>query len=137
MSIFFSPQVTVGSRDGVQVGILEYTIDTIVIIVPSVVGGLMIVAVILVAFIVTCVCWCYKRIKMKSEARAIELQERIEREGEMNLKKQEELKQQVENMASQVVVVHSQMKGTGWCIVTFSSVLCNSECLIDQYAMTV
>ena len=74
---------------------------------------------------------------MKAEAHTIELQERIEREREMTLKRQEELEQQVENMASQVVVVHSQMKGTGWCIVTFSSVLYNSECLIDQYAMTV
>ena len=97
----------------------------------------MLVAVVLVAFIVTWLCWCYKRNKKKVEAHAIELQERIEREREMNLKRQEELEQQVENMASQVVVVHSQMKGTGWCIVTFSSVLCNSECLIAHYAMTV
>ena len=97
----------------------------------------MLVAVILVAFIVTWLCWCYKRNKTKVEAHAIELEERIEREQEMTLKRQEELEQQVENMASQVVVVHSQMKGTGWCIVTFSSVLCNSECPIGQYAMTV
>ena len=74
---------------------------------------------------------------MRAEAHAIELQERMERERDITLKRQEELEQQVENMVSQVVVVHSQMKGTGWCIVTFSSVLCNSECLIDQYAMTV
>ena len=59
-------------------------------------------------FLICCVCGCYKK---KAEARAIELQERIEREREMSLKKQEELEQQVENMASQVVVVHSQMKG--------------------------
>ena len=60
---------------------------------------------------------------MKAENHAIELQGRIETEREMNLKKQEELEKQVENMASQVVVVHSQMKGvhyvmfcTVWCI---------------------
>ena len=91
-------------------------------------GGLIIVGVILATFIIYCLCWCYKRNAIKAEARAIELQERIEREREMNLKKQEELEQQVENMASQVVVVHSQMKGTGWYIVTFSSVLSKSEC---------
>ena len=124
--ISFSPQVTVGSRDGVQVGTLEYTIDPTIIIVLSVVGGSLIICVVLMILIICCVCWCYKRNKMKAEALAIELQERIEREREMNLKRQEELEQQVENMASQVVVVHSQMKGTGWCIVTFSSVLCNS-----------
>ena len=54
---------------------------------------------------------CYKKNEMKAEAHAIKLQERIEREQEMNLKRQEELKQQVENMASQVVVEYSQMKG--------------------------
>ena len=69
---------------------------------------------------------------MKAEAHTIELQERIEREREMTLRRQEELEQQVENMASQVVVVHSQMKGTGWCIVTFSSVLYKSGCPIGQ-----
>ena len=103
----------------------------------SVVGGLVIVGVILAIFIIYCLCGCYKRKTIKAEARAIELQERIERERAENLKKQEVLEQQVENMASQVVVVHSQMKGTGWCIVTFSSVLCNSKCPIGQYAMTV
>ena len=78
----------------------------------------MIVGVILATSIIYCLCQCYKRNTIRAEARAIELQERIEREREMNLKKQEELEQQVENMVSQVVVVHSQMKGTGWCIRT-------------------
>ena len=64
-----------------------------------------------------CVCQYYKKNELRTEAHAIELQERIEREREINLKKQEELEQQVENMASQVVVVHSQLKGTGWCIL--------------------
>ena len=73
----------------------------------------MIVGVILVTFIIYCLCGCYKRNKMKAEARAIEMQERIEREREINLRRQEELEPQVENMASQVVLVHSQMKGTG------------------------
>ena len=98
----------------------------------------MLVAVVLVASIVTCMCWCYKRNQIKAEAHAIELQERIEREREMNLKRQEELEQQVENMASQVVVVHSQMKGTGWCIVNFSYVYTTVNVnLISQCAMTV
>ena len=66
-TFLFSPQVTVGGRDGVQVGTLEYTIDLIVIIVPFVVGGSMLISVILVAFIVTCMCWCYKRNKMKQK----------------------------------------------------------------------
>ena len=51
----------------------------------------------------------------------------------MNLKKQEELEQQVENMASQVVVVHSQMKGTGWCIHSNLQLWCP----IGQYAITL
>ena len=135
--ISFLPQVTVGSRDGVQVGILEYTIDPTIIIAVSVVGGSMLICIVLMILIICCVCCCYKRNKMKAVAHAIELQERMKREREMTLKKQEELEQQVENMASQVVVVHSQMKGTGWCIVTFSSVLCNSGCPIGQYAMAV
>ena len=69
---------------------------------------------------------------MKAEAHAIELQERIERERKMNLKKQEELEQQVENMASQVVMVHSQLKGIGWCIVTFSSVYATVNVLLSR-----
>ena len=44
-----------------KLALWEYTIDLIVIIVPFVVGGSMLISVILVAFIVTCMCWCYKR----------------------------------------------------------------------------
>ena len=63
-----------------------------------------------------CVGQCYKKKELRTEVHAVELQERVGREREINMKKQEELEQQVENMASQVVMVHSQLKGTGWCI---------------------
>ena len=102
---------------------MEYLVDPISIIVPVVVCGLILLSIAVIFLIVCSVCWCYKKNKMKAEAHAIELQERIEREREMNVKNQEELEQQVENMASQVVVVHSQMKGgysvmfhTVWCM---------------------
>ena len=85
--------------------------DPINIIVPVVVCGLILLSMVLISLIFCCVCWCYKKNERKAEAHAIELQGRIEREQEMNLKRQEELEQQVENMASQVVVVYSQMKG--------------------------
>ena len=101
---------------------MEYLVDPISIIVPVVVCGLILLSIAVIFLIVCCVCWCYKKNKMKAEAHAIELQERIEREREMNLKKQEELEQQVENMASQVVVVHSQMKG--WHSVMFHTIWC-------------
>ena len=52
--ISFSPQVTVGSRDGVQGA--EYTIDPIIIIVPSVVGGSMLICVVPMILIICCVC---------------------------------------------------------------------------------
>ena len=55
------PQVTVGRRDGVQVGTLEYTIDLIIIIVPSVVGGAMIISAVMMILIICCVCCRYKR----------------------------------------------------------------------------
>ena len=90
---------------------MEYTVDLINIIVPVVVSGLTLLSIVLIVLIVCCVHWCYKKNQMKAEAHAFELEERIETEQEINLKKQEELEQQVENMASQVVVVHSQMKG--------------------------
>ena len=32
----YNPQVVVGGRDGVPIGTLEYTVDTIIIIVPVV-----------------------------------------------------------------------------------------------------
>ena len=114
----YNLQVTVGGRDGVPVGTLEYITAAVdsdpsaIIVVLCIACGLILVSI----FFFLVVCWLhrwYEKNKMKAEARAIELQERIEREREMNLKRQEELEQQVENMASQVVVVHSQMKGTG------------------------
>ena len=61
------PQVTVGSRDGVQVGTLEYTIDLTIIIAVSVVGGSMIISLFLMILIICCVCCCYKSKEKKRD----------------------------------------------------------------------
>ena len=99
---------------GVQVGTLEYTLNLMVIIIPAAVCGAIVIAFILVALIVLCVCYDYKSKRSKEQAEARELRELVEREREMNKKQKIEFEQQVENMVSQVTMVHSQMKG-GWC----------------------
>ena len=73
--------------------------------------GSVVITLILVTLIVLCVCYCYKKKRSKERAEARELRELVESERELNEKKQGELEQQVENMLSQVTMVHTQMKG--------------------------
>jgi plexin A len=53
--------VVVGTRAGVQVGTLEYTLNLIIIIVPVAVGGSLIISLIIMFVIICCVYGCYKR----------------------------------------------------------------------------
>jgi hypothetical protein len=107
--------VTIGIRDGVTLGSLDYLGYTNgaslsgIIVATAVCGGILL-ALLVIAISICIVCGFYRRSKRKANIQAMELREIVEREREMSEKKQEELKQQVENMASQVNVVHLQMK---------------------------
>ena len=111
-----SVQAVVGTRTGIQIGTLEYTVTKkpTSITVIAVVCGFVVFSLILVALIVLCVCYGYKKKTSREQAEIGELRELLESEQEINERDYEELEQQVENMVSQMTMVHSQMKG-GWC----------------------
>ena len=90
---------------------LEYTYSNIIIIVPTVVVGSIIISAVLILLIIGCVGYYYKKNNRRARSRENELQHLVERERVLSEMRQNELQQQVENMVSQVTVVHMQMKG--------------------------
>ena len=103
-------QVTIGIRSGIQVGTLHYyTTTSTPDLLPLYVSTAVTLACIIICLTITtitCV-YRYRKKKAKAEGEASDLRNLVDREREAN----EELEQQVENMESQVFMVHSQMKG--------------------------
>ena len=97
-------QVQIGDGVPVLVGDINISLNLIVIIVPVVVGGFLILLAILITVIICCVCWYVKR-----KTKRVEL-ERL-KDKMSHEKEKEDLHQQVENVISQMQVLHVQMQG--------------------------
>ena len=105
-SLVVSPplQVQIGDSVPVVIGDINISLNLIIIIVPVVVGGFLILLAILITVIICCVCGYVRR-----KSKRVEL-ERL-KDKMTHEKEKEDLHQQVENVVSQMQVLHVQMQG--------------------------
>ena len=97
-------QVQIGDSVPVVIGDINISLNLIVIIVPVVVGGFLILVAILITVIICCVCWYVRR-----KSKRVEL-ERL-KDKMSHEKEKEDLHQQVENVVTQMQVLHVQIQG--------------------------